>query len=469
LVIGNDSYSQVSKLENARADATAIARALERSGFKVTLRTDIDFSAFKVALRAFKADLRSGDEAIFYFSGHGVELGGTNYLLPIDVKGDSEDQVRDDSVPLQRVLEDLQERKARFALAIVDACRNNPFRSGGRSIGGRGLAPTTAATGQMVFYSAGSGQQALDQLGPKDPVRNGVFTRVLLKEMEKPGVPVSDVLRNVREEVAALAKSVGKEQVPAIYDQSLGRFYFTESRANQASLPTAPTSSPTRPDETVIDFAFWDAIKTSTQLRDYESYLRQFPQGRFAALAESRRDQLMAARPTTQPVPVVAAPGGSQPRKDTNISNGNPTMGPLPTTEPVRGRKYFAKNGEFAIEVEANEGSLKVEMLLVATGGSITEYRCGVFSSSLPMTARLEVRDTQCSPFSGPVAIMPNISLSGVFPVLSVRSWHGHGSHSHQLSEPKLYFIDSAYRPKFDVAAGVASSLTTEQFSRARD
>ena len=80
----------------------------------------------------------------------------------------------------------------------------------------------------MVLYSAGTGQKALDRLGPLDPISNGVFTRVLLREMQKPGVPVGDVLRNVREVVAQLAKSVGEEQVPAIYDQSLGRFYFTQ-------------------------------------------------------------------------------------------------------------------------------------------------------------------------------------------------------------------------------------------------
>ena len=112
LVVGNDGYKQVSTLLNARADATAIARSLEKAGFKVTLKTDVNLDSFKVALRSFKAMVSPGDEAVFFFSGHGVEMGGANYLLPIDIKGDAEDQVRDDAVPLQRVLEDLQERCA---------------------------------------------------------------------------------------------------------------------------------------------------------------------------------------------------------------------------------------------------------------------------------------------------------------------------------------------------------------------
>ena len=111
---------------------------------------------------------------------------------------------------------------------MIDACRDNPFKSSGRSVGGRGLAPTTAATGQMIVFSAGTGQQALDKLGPNDKSKNGLFTRVFVKEMQKAGVSVDRVVRNVRTEVVALAKSVGHDQVPAIYDQVVGEFYFKQ-------------------------------------------------------------------------------------------------------------------------------------------------------------------------------------------------------------------------------------------------
>jgi hypothetical protein len=95
-----------------------------------------------------------------------------------------------------------------------------------RALGGRGLAPTTAATGQMVIFSAGSGQQALDKMGPADKNKNGLFTRVFLKEMQKTGVSIDRIVRNVRTEVVEMAKSVGHDQVPAIYDQVVGDFYF---------------------------------------------------------------------------------------------------------------------------------------------------------------------------------------------------------------------------------------------------
>ena len=227
LVIGNDRYMHVPQLVNAREDASAIAKKLTSMGYKVSLHQDLTEKAFKQVLRQFRGTLDGGEEVLFYFAGHGVQLGSANYLLPTDTKGENEDQVKDEAIELQRVLDDLKYKNSKFMLAIIDACRDNPFKQSGRAIGGRGLAPTTAATGQMVMFSAGAGQQALDKLGNADKEKNGIFTRVLLKEMSKPGVPVDRVLKNVRNEVVRLSKSVGHEQTPALYDQSVGDFYFS--------------------------------------------------------------------------------------------------------------------------------------------------------------------------------------------------------------------------------------------------
>ena len=226
LIIGNDLYTDVPKLNNAGADADAMAKALEGVGFKVSKYLNLNEKAFKQALRDFRLNIQGGDEVLFFFAGHGVQLGAANYLLPTDIKGDHEEQVKDEGIQLQKVLDDLQEKKTKFALAVIDACRDNPFKGQGRAIGGRGLAPTTAATGQMIMFSAGSGQQALDKLGSNDKEKNGLFTRIFLKEMVKPGVSVDRVLRNVRNEVVTLAKGVGHEQTPALYDQAIGEFYF---------------------------------------------------------------------------------------------------------------------------------------------------------------------------------------------------------------------------------------------------
>ena len=113
-------------------------------------------------------------------------------------------------------------------IMILDACRDNPFPKSGRALGGRGLAPTSAATGQMIIFSAGTGQQALDRLGSSDNDPNSVFTRIFIKEIKKPGVRVDNVIREVRKKVVEAAKSVGHDQVPAIYDQVVGDFYFVK-------------------------------------------------------------------------------------------------------------------------------------------------------------------------------------------------------------------------------------------------
>ena len=228
LVFGNDTYKFVPGLNNARADARAIAAALAGLGYSVRAHFDLGERDMKKALRDFTGAIAGGDEVVFYFAGHGVQIGSANYLLPVDIRADDAASVRDESIPLQRVLDDLADAKARLALTIIDACRDNPFRGSGRAIGGRGLAPPSAATGQMVMYSAGVGQQALDRLGPGDDSPNGLFTRVLLKHVQRKGITVDRIMRDIRAEVVDLAKSAGHDQVPAIYDQVVGDFYFVQ-------------------------------------------------------------------------------------------------------------------------------------------------------------------------------------------------------------------------------------------------
>jgi hypothetical protein len=226
LVIGIDNYKHISRLATAREDAQAMARSLTTAGFTVSQYLDIGEKDMRAALRKFAAEVEGGDEVAFFFAGHGVQLGGLNYLIPMDVSGESEGQLREDAIPLQRILDDMNDRKAKLTLAVIDACRDNPFRVAGRNIGNvsRGLSPTTPATGQIVIFSAGTGQRALDTLGPQDKDRNGVFTRVFAQEIRKRGVTIDQVARSARTEVVRLARSIGHEQVPAIYDQLVGEF-----------------------------------------------------------------------------------------------------------------------------------------------------------------------------------------------------------------------------------------------------
>ena len=230
LLIGNDSYKYAEPLKNAREDARAMAAELKGFGYEVTLRIDQSQKEMQATLRDFRENIKEGDEVLFYFSGHAVEIDGKNYLTPIDTIGMSQNQLADDSIDLKTmILDPFSRKKVKLTLALIDACRDNPFlkSSSTRSaMGSRGLAPTTPATGQLIVYSAGSGQTALDRLGVNDNSKNGVFTRVFLQEMKKVDLPIDRVIKNVRTEVVRLARTIGHDQVPAIYDEVVGDFYF---------------------------------------------------------------------------------------------------------------------------------------------------------------------------------------------------------------------------------------------------
>lgn len=210
------------------------------------------------------------------------------------------------------MLDDLSDQKARFTLAIIDACR----KGSGRAIGKRGLAPVTAATGQMVLYSAGAGQEALDRLGSGDTDPNGLFTRVFIKEIKKPGVPADQILKNVRDQVVHLAKSVNHEQVPALYDQTIGEFYFVPKPAGAAAA-AAPVRVQSAGE---LEQSFWDRIKDSTDPADFADYTRTFPHGAHsgeaALLSRKLKRPAAGAMADTRPrEPAAAAVADTRPRE----------------------------------------------------------------------------------------------------------------------------------------------------------
>ena len=165
-------------------------------------------------------------------------------MLPIDIEVNSESEVEKTAYDLLTLTEKLAEAKPAFSLVIVDACRDNPLKSKGRSIGNaRGLSAIEAPKGQMIVYSASRGQQALDRLLEKDPNPNSVFTRELITRMKVPGLKIEDLMRDVQNSVEELAKSVRHEQRPAIYNESRGNFYFYNYGINLQASP-AYTSPP---------------------------------------------------------------------------------------------------------------------------------------------------------------------------------------------------------------------------------
>jgi len=208
LVIGNDNYLTVSKLQKAGNDANAMARELRNAGFAVQLHQNLNYRATVRAVESFTQGIQGGDEVVVFYAGHGVQIKNGSYLLPTDIEVNSESEVEKTAYDLLTLTEKLAEAKPAFSLVIVDACRDNPLKSKGRSIGNaRGLSAIEAPRGQMIVYSASRGQQALDRLLEKDPNPNSVFTRELITRMKVPGLKIEDLMRDVQNSVEELAKS----------------------------------------------------------------------------------------------------------------------------------------------------------------------------------------------------------------------------------------------------------------------
>src|ERR1700751_2574530 len=214
LVIGNNDYKNVPKLQKAVNDARTMGDTLKQLGFSVMVAENQTRQAFSQTLLAFDKAVEPGDTAFFFFAGHGFEIAGQNFLLPTDVPAATEGQeelVRDSSILADRIIERLQNKKARTAILVFDACRNNPFeRAGTRAVaGGGGLAPMTQLPeGVFSVFSAGPRQTALDRLSNDDNNPNSVFTRIFAKELLQPGENLVQAAQRTRRLVSAMAETV---------------------------------------------------------------------------------------------------------------------------------------------------------------------------------------------------------------------------------------------------------------------
>lgn len=249
LVVGNDNYRHVPKLQKAVNDARAMGDTLKRLGFEVMVAENQTRQAFTEALLAFDRAIEQGDTAFFFFAGHGFEIAGQNYLLPTDIPAATagqEELVRDSSILADRVIERLQNRGARTAILVFDACRNNPFeRKGTRALAGRGglAAMTALPEGAFSIFSAGPQQTALDRLSDRDSDPNSVFTRVFIKELTQPGANLVQIAQRTRRTVSEMAETVRHKQIPAYFDQMVDDV-FLNGRAEAGTPSAAPAAAP---------------------------------------------------------------------------------------------------------------------------------------------------------------------------------------------------------------------------------
>jgi formylglycine-generating enzyme required for sulfatase activity len=292
LVIANGNYGgDIGSLKNPVNDGKLIAASLQKVGFKVALVTDGDQRKMKQALLDFGqalSDAGPTGTALFYYAGHGIQLNGENYLVPVGAKIRREGDVGLEALSASDVLKEINFAGNKVQIVILDACRNNPLMRSLRG-GSFGLAKIDAPIGSFVAYSTAPGSVASDGQGANSP-----FAGALAGELQKPGASIEEMFRNVRAKVIAETDS---QQVPWDSSSLTAPFYFSKDFAGAGS-------------SAAVDQVFWDSIKDSTDPADFQAYLKKFPSGTFADLAANRIKDLKNAA-TTQVASAAPQPAAS--------------------------------------------------------------------------------------------------------------------------------------------------------------
>jgi hypothetical protein len=299
LVIGNDRYANLSndeQLRKAANDARAVGGALKQIGFDVISGENLGRQAMIDKLGNTAQRLSAGDTVFFFFAGHGIAVDGANYILPADVPDVERNQatrLKGAAIAEEYITTELVRAGVRVAVVVLDACRNNPFSSGTRGIGGeRGLQPIEPPSGVFTLYSASRGQAALDRLSDVDRNPNSVFTRVLVPALTRPGVDLAALAIGVREEVARIAQTVGYPQRPAYYDETIGgQIYLAALPADKPGGGGDVSMPPAGPP---ADKVAWGLVKDTMDAELLRSFIMQYPDSPWRREAEERLKQMLA-------------------------------------------------------------------------------------------------------------------------------------------------------------------------------
>jgi hypothetical protein len=222
LVIGNSAYQDIGVLANPVNDARAITAALETARFTVEKLENGSYRAIHEALDRFGKSIQGGAVGLFYFSGHGIQINGVNYLIPIGATIRSESEVKYEAVNADRVTAKMADAGNPLNIVVLDACRNNPFARSLRSAA-RGLAMMDAPSGVLIAYATAPGDTAEDN----PDGRNGLYTKYFLQHMTRPGLKIEEMLKAVRYDVSRESKASGHQQVPWELSSLIGDFCFT--------------------------------------------------------------------------------------------------------------------------------------------------------------------------------------------------------------------------------------------------
>jgi TRAP-type mannitol/chloroaromatic compound transport system substrate-binding protein/uncharacterized caspase-like protein len=316
LVVGNASYTHAEELANPRNDAADISAALKRFGFQVVEGIDLDKTAFDRKIRDFAVLLQGAEVGLFFYAGHGLQVAGQNYLVPVDAQLTTASALDFEMVRLDLVHRTM-EREAQTNIIFLDACRNNPLeRNLRRAMGtrsadiGRGLAAVESGVGTLISFSTQPGNVAADGTG-----RNSPFAGALVRQLAISNEDLGAILIAVRNDVMRESQ---RRQVPWEHSALTGRFYFRDSPQASAPPPAAPAQSQATEAERA-----WAFTKDTTDVAVLEAFAARFKDTFYADLARARLAELKrqsiaavppaAPPPATAPVPSAAAPRPSAP------------------------------------------------------------------------------------------------------------------------------------------------------------
>jgi uncharacterized caspase-like protein len=305
LVIGNAAYRHY-PLETPVNDARLVAGSLRQAGFEVAVHENLDRAGLVNALREFGNRLNENTIAVVFYAGHGLQLRDRNYMIPVDAEIRSEDEIAIAGLDLSFILGRMSQARSRINIVILDACRNNPF-AGKAGSNTQGLAQMDAPVGTLLAYATAPGKLAADSGGGA----NNLYASNLARQMLSPGLPVELVFKRVRE---AVVRDTSQFQVPWESSSLQGEFAFVPGVA--AAREAAGEL------EAAGEVAFWNSIQTSNRADEYRAYLRQYPGGRFVALAQAR-----VAAMSAPAAPVVAATS-AEPKPVVPLATAKPELLP---------------------------------------------------------------------------------------------------------------------------------------------
>jgi uncharacterized caspase-like protein len=346
LVVGNGGYQHLPRLDNPTKDARLMADSLKSAGFELIgggAQTDLDRAGFERAIRQFGAALGDGAIGLFYYAGHGLQLQGVNYLVPVGANPTSAADADFELIDAQVVLKQMEGAGSRLNIVVLDACRNNPFGGRGLRAAGGGLAQMQAPRGTLISYATQPGNVALDGNDGHSP-----YTAALAKAIAKPGAPVLEVFNDVG--LAVDKKTLGRQQPWVSSSPIEGNFYFKPIAAGTPAPPPASAAVPAVSGLPSDETLFWQTIAQSKNPADFQEYLRQYPDGRFAGLARTRA-AAVAVPPPVAPPPSNPTPPSEPPAPPAAHGGSPPSFAELngmscAQLELAR-NEIFARRGRF--------------------------------------------------------------------------------------------------------------------------